>query len=258
MLIILPPSETKHPPPLDGSPLDLERLSFPSLTPARERLLDALVTTSQRPDALRRLVLRPSFAGELDRIRHLRDLPTRPAVETYAGPLYDGIDPRTWSTDVTRRAERQVIIVSALWGALRPADQIPSYRLRLWAQLDGVDRLEPMWRSLLPPVLTDAAARRGPILDLRSPVYQAIGRPTGLDEETVTLRIRPAPEGPAHVGAVIAKRMRGEAARALLSSSAEPGDPLDLADLLAARWSIEVEPPAGRNRSYIVTLEADA
>ena len=258
MLMILPPSETKLPPPEGGSPLDLDRLSFPSLTALRERVMDALVATSQRPDALRRLLVRPSLAGEVARNEHLRDLPTRPAVDTYAGPLYEGLDAASWSSHAKKRAGQQLVIVSALWGALRPTDHIPPYRLYVCARLVGMDRLEPAWRTLLTPILTDAAARRGPILDLRSRAYQAVGRPTGLDDQTVTLRIRPSPEGPAHIGDVIAKRVRGEAASHLLSSEADPEDPLDIADLLATRWSLEVDPPAGRSRTWTITLQSAA
>ena len=258
MLIILPPSETKLPPPEGGSPLDLDRLSFPSLTAMRERVMDALVATSQRPDALRRLIVRPSLAGEVTRNEYLRDLPTRSAVDTYAGALYEGLGAGSWSSHATNRAARQLVIVSALWGAVRPADRIPPYRLNVCARLVGMDRLEPAWRTLLPPILLDAAARRGPVLDLRSRAYQAVGRPTRLDDQTVTLRIRPAPGGLAHIGDVIAKRVRGEAASHVLSSVADPDDPLDIADLLATRWSIEVDPPAGRNRTWTITLQSDA
>ena len=258
MLIILPPSETKLPPPEAGSPLDLDRLSFPSLTGMRERVMDALIATSQRPDALRRLLVRPSLAGEVARNEHLRDLPARPAVDTYAGPLYEGLDARSWSPHAEERAARHMLIVSALWGAVRPADRIPPYRLYVCARLVGIDRLEPAWRTLLAPILSDAAARRGPVLDLRSRVYQAVGRPEGLDDQTVTLRIRPSEVGPAHIGDVIAKRLRGEAARHLVSSEAVPEDPLDIADLLAVRWSLEVDPPAGRNRSWTITLQSAA
>ncbi len=258
MLIVLPPSETKLPPPEGGSPLDLGQLSFPSLSAMRERVMDALVATSQRPDALRRLMVGPSLAGEVARNEYLRDLPTRRAVDTYAGPLYEGLDVGSWSADAEKRAARQLVIVSALWGAVRPADRIPPYRLHVCARLAGMDRLEPGWRTLLPPILADAAERRGPVVDLRSPAYQAVGRPTGLDDQSARLRIRPRPGGPARIGDVIAKRIRGEAASHLLSSVAVPEDPLDIADLLATRWSLEVDPPIGRNRTWTITLQSAA
>jgi uncharacterized protein len=256
VLIILPPSETKLPPPESGSRLDLDRLSFPSLSAMRARIMDALIVTSQRPDALRRLLVKPSMMGEVARNERLGDLPTRPAVDTYAGPLYEGLDAGSWSSHAESRAARQLVIVSALWGALRPADRIPPYRLYVCARLIGLDRLEPAWRTLLAPILTAAAARRGPILDLRSRVYQAVGRPTDLDDQTVTLRIRPSPGGPAHIGDVIAKRVRGEAASHILSSQADPEDPLDIADILAMRWPLEIDPPGGRNRTWTITLES--
>jgi hypothetical protein len=48
------------------------------------------------------------------------------------------------------------------------------------------------------------------------------------------------------------------AASHILSSEADPGDPLDIADLLATRWSLEVDPPGGRNRSWTITLQSAA
>ncbi len=254
MLIILPPSETKRPPPDAGTRLDLDELSFPSLTPMRQRVMDALMVTSRADDALRRLQVAPSLANEVRRNEQMRELPTRRAVDTYAGPLYEGLDPASWSSEAEKRAPRQLVIVSALWGALRAADRIPPYRLHVCARLVGMDRLEPAWRTALPPVLTDAAGQHGPVLDLRSPVIRAVGRPTGLDDQTVTLRIRPTPGGPVHLGDVIAKRLRGEAASHLLASDGDPEDALDVADLLATRWRLEVDPPAGRNRTWTVTL----
>lgn len=258
MLIILPPSETKRPAPDDGPSLDLEGLSFGDLAPVRSRVLDALIETSREPDALRRLMVPPSRGDEVARNELIRALPTRRAVDTYAGPLYAGLDPASWSPHALRRAEDRVVIVSALWGALRPADRIPPYRLHVCARLVGMDRLEPTWRSVLVPRLTGAAERRGPILDLRSPTYQAVGRPHGLDDQMVTLRVRAAPGGPARIGDVVAKRTRGEAARHLLESPSEPREPLEIADVLATAWPIEVDAPAGRNRGWTITLVAAA
>ena len=258
MLIILPPSETKRPAPDEGPILDLAGLSFGALTPVRTRVLDALIETSREPDAMRRLMVPPSRRDEVARNELIRVLPTRRAVETYAGPLYAGLNPASWSPDAGRRAEQGVVIVSALWGALRPADRIPPYRLHVCSRLVGMDRLEPTWRSVLVPCLTQAIERSAPIVDLRSPAYQAVGRPHGFDELTVTLRVRAAPAGAAHIGDVIAKRTRGEAARHLLEATSEPGEPLDIADVLATAWPIEVDAPAGRNRGWTITLAATA
>lgn len=258
MLIILPPSETKRPPPESGAVLDLDGLSFPVLNPTRRAVMQALMATSERSDALDRLRVRSPLRSEVARNGLLRELPTRRAVETYSGPLYQGLDATSWSEAEWEPAGQRLVTVSALWGALRPHDRIPAYRLHVCARLVGMDRLEPMWRTVLPAVLDEVAGSRGPILDLRSPVYQAVGRPTGLDDQTVTLRIRPAADGPAHIGDVIAKRVRGEAARLLLHGEREPADPLGIAELLAAQWPMEIEPPQGRSRSWQITLQAPA
>ncbi len=76
-LILLPPSETKHE-PARGKPLDLAGLSFPTLTPLREALLDddlrrapattAAMAKKTRGEVARHLLLsgaRPRTPAEL-------------------------------------------------------------------------------------------------------------------------------------------------------------------------------------------------
>ena len=242
--------------PTSVAPSHSRSCPFPELTATRARVLDALIATSAERDARRRLMVGPSLAAEVARNEQLRELPARPAIDTYAGPLYGGLDPAGWSPDALRRSAKEVVIVSALWGALRPSDRIPPYRLHVCSRLVGMDRLEPTWRTVLPAVLSDAAAGSGPILDLRSRAYQAVGRPHGLDDQTVKLRVRPSSSGGPHIGDVIAKRIRGEAASHLLEAAGDAEDPLDLAEVLATRWPVEVEAPDARSRSWTITLEA--
>jgi cytoplasmic iron level regulating protein YaaA (DUF328/UPF0246 family) len=254
VLIVVPPSESKRPPPDGGRPVALDELSFPALTPTRGRILDALITTSARHDAFQRLQVGPSKAHEVARNTFLRELPARPALEVYTGSLHDGLDAATLSPAATGRAMRGLVITSALWGAIRPVDHIPTYRLHVCAHLVGMDRLEPTWRGVIPDVLAGAAGPRGVVLDLRSPAYQAMGMPRGLGERTVILRVQQDAFGGRRIGDVVAKRVRGQAARHLLESGTDPDDPDALTGVLGERWPVELAPPARPGRPWTMTL----
>ena len=243
MLIILPPSETKREPPDSGPVLALSELSFPTLNPARRMVLEALRTTSAGPDAFERLRVGPALVADVARDTHLRDVPTLPVLDVYSGPLHEALDAASLSSAAKARADSNLVVASALWGALRPADRIPPYRLHVCSRLVGVDRLEPLWRSILPAVLTEAAGERGVILDLRSPMYQAIGKPIGFAERTVTVRVGPAASQGGDVGNVVAKRTRGLAARYLLESGADPDDPELVAVILGEHWPVHLDEP---------------
>ncbi len=257
MLIIMPPSESQRRPPDHGRPVALGDLSFPELTAVRTEILEALITTSARPDAFDRLRVRPSKAAEVARNTWLRELPAMPTLDVYSGPLHGGLDAESFSETVADRAARSLVVTSALWGVLRPTDRIPPARVHVCARLVGMDRLEPTWRTVLGETLARAAGSDGIVLDLRSPSYQAMGMPTGRGDQTVSLRVDRSASSGRNIGDVIAKRIRGQAARELLDSGEEPEDPGALARILAERWPVRLEEPGRPGKPWTMTLTAD-
>ena len=258
MLIIVPPSESKRPPPEQGRPLALDELSFPELNPIRSRILDALIETSAGQDAFRRLAEKPTMAALVAGNTWLREFPTRPAAEVYAGPLHEGLDLGSLSSAARERAEESLVILSIVWGMLRPGDRIPPYRMRPWADLVGIGRVESEWRAVLPDLLARLAGPSGVIVDLLPPSFQTLMTPTGLGDRTVAVRVRQAASIGHRIGDVVAKRVRGQAAHHLLESGVEPEDPDALAEILGERWPVSLEPPLRPGRPWTMSLTADA
>ena len=208
-LILLPPSETKWV-PARGKPVDLASLSFPSLTPLREALLDD----------------------------ELRVAPATAAGRLYTGVLYAALDIAT----LPRGAARNIVIVSAQFGALRPADRVPAYRREMDAGY---------WRDVLKPEL-DAAAEGRLVVDCRSSTYVAAWRPSTATR--VQIAVVEERDGVRRVVSHMAKKTRGEVARHLLVTGVRPRTPADLRDAVAERFTCELASPEKAGAPFLLTV----
>jgi len=258
VIVLLPPSESKSAPPRRGRPVDLAVLSFPSLTATRSTVLDAVAATSARPDALARLGVGASLAAEVERNTRLRALPALPASGVYTGVLYDALGWPTLSAGAKRRAASRLIVISALWGALRPADRVPPYRLSMDADLPGLGPLARLWRDVLDPELDAAAGPDGVVVDCRSATYaQAWSPSAALAARTVAVRVlRDGLQGRTVVSH-LAKHTRGEVTRHLLEGGTDPRSPAALARRLGERWQVELTPPGRPGRTWTVDVLTD-
>jgi cytoplasmic iron level regulating protein YaaA (DUF328/UPF0246 family) len=211
-LILLPPSEGKWA-PSRGKPIDLASLSFPSLTPLRDGLMD-------------------------DRLRHAS---TATAARVYTGVLYAALDIAT----LPRGSARNIVIISAQFGALLPGDRVPAYRRELDAAY---------WRAGLATALDEVAAGRL-IVDCRSATYVAAWRPSRESRATrVQLAVVEEVDGVRRVVSHMAKKTRGEIARHLLVSGVRPRTPVELADAIGAQFSCELKPPLRDGAAFVLTV----
>ncbi|MFN3865476.1 MAG: YaaA family protein [Demequina sp.] len=230
MLILLPPSEGKTA-PAQGAPVDLDSLSHPALASARRRVGDALAKVSGQRNALDVLGVGPALAGDVERNVTVWGNPADAAARVYSGVLYDAAGMGTWNQAALARAAGRVRIVSALWGAVSPADAIPAYRLSMSTSLGRIGPLASYWRQHLAHELSRLADGRL-MVDCRSSSYVAAWRPTGV--ELVAVRVERELNGRRTVVSHMAKHTRGLLAGSLATADAVPETAADLADAARA------------------------
>ena len=256
MLILLPPSEGKAD-ARRGKPLDLGSLAFPSLEPARERMLDALVRLCEGDPAAAAKVLDVG-ATQLDLVElnaRLRTAPTARADRVYTGVLYDALGVQTLSSGARRRATSRLAVTSSLFGLVRPGDRIPAYRLSGGTNLPGVGSVAGVWRDHLGAAVTEAVGA-GLLVDLRSSTYAAFWRPPAdLARRVATVRVLHEVGGKRQVVSHFNKATKGRIVRALLEDGRDARTPAALARLLTdLGWAVEVAPPTAKGTQLDVVV----
>lgn len=208
MLILLPPSKGKARPE-KGEPVDLDSLVYANeLGERRARLLDAFDPG-------------------------LRDQPAAPAASVYTGVLYG----RLGLSELPAKARRRVLIASALWGVVRPDDRIPQYKLPPKTRLKGFEAPNAYWRPALAEALADVEGDL--VVDMRSGAYVPAWKP----KRATLLAVRAFSEENGERKAVshMAKAVRGDVARALLTAKKSPRDPKSAAAIAeAAGFTVEL------------------
>jgi cytoplasmic iron level regulating protein YaaA (DUF328/UPF0246 family) len=243
VLILLPPSETKTG-RTRGRPTNPERVSFPELAQTRARVAVALAQISALPDAPALLGVSANLRADIAHNLRLGSAPAVPVADLYAGVLYDALDLSSMDPAARRRANRWLVVVSALYGALRPPDKIPPYRLSMDANLGELGPLASVWRAPLAAVLPIAAGR-GVIVDARSSTYAAAWVPR---DDLATRWVQIRVPGATHM----AKHTRGLVARHLCESGVDARSASALRRVVAQRFETTLTKPTRPGRPWIL------
>ncbi len=216
MLILLPPSEGKATGG-SGAPVDLASLSWPELAARRRRVLTALITTCRRSPAKARALLGLSEALDADRAANAQaeTSATMPAGLRYTGVLHDALGYSTLPAAARRRADKAVVVFSGLWGAVRPTDMLPAYRIGIATKLPRIGPLPAYWRPALHDALDDEISANG-ALDLRSSGYAQMYKPSQGSARHVTSVTITDQDGRRAASSYQSKVAKGRLVRALL------------------------------------------
>ena len=202
MLLLLPPSEKKK---AATSP---EKFDLSSLTFAAEL------------SALRSQTTAGSDSSK-----------TSPAIEIYDGVLYQGLGWNSLSATQKKRANSRVLIVSALFGLVKPLDQIFQYKIKIDSKL---------WRAAIAAVSTKFVSEL--VIDCRSSTYKNVW--TINPENTVEVRVFKINGTERSVITHMSKKYRGELTRHLLMQTNDPATPAEVQRMAAQLFECELHPPA--------------
>jgi hypothetical protein len=142
---------------------------------------------------------------------------SKPAVLAFNGDVYEGLQAATLSTADLAWAQRHLVILSGLYGLLRPLDRLQPYRLEMGTALpnpQGRD-LYAFWGDALARALNERqAAEKSPVIvNLASQEYARAALRPALRARVVECVFEDWKDGRYKVISFFAKRARGLMAR---------------------------------------------
>ena len=155
---------------------------------------------------------------------------TSAAIEIYDGVLYQGLGWGSLSEIVKKQANAQVLIVSALFGLVKPLDQIFQYKTKIDSKF---------WRDSIATVSKKFAKEL--VIDCRSSTYKSVWSIN--PENTVDVRVFKVVNGERLVITHMSKKYRGELTRHLLMHKSEPQTPAEVQAIAAELFECELHPP---------------
>lgn len=177
-IILLPPSEGKASGG-EGPPFDLESVSFGEFNKSRILLIKALGQLSKKPRVAQKTLGVKGVA--LDKARadnaDVMNSPTLPAIERYTGVMYDSIDYESLDEAAKRVFGNSTLIMSGLFGIVRPFDLIPTYKLKMGAKIRANKDCAAIWKPLISKSLAKTI-EHGVIWDLLPNEHSAAWDPS--------------------------------------------------------------------------------
>jgi cytoplasmic iron level regulating protein YaaA (DUF328/UPF0246 family) len=154
-----------------------------------------------------------------------------PAVLAFSGEVYRGLDALSLTEEDLNRANDQILILSGLYGILKPMDLLVPYRLEMgtsWQITPKVKNLYQFWGKKLAQQLNLELGKEDVIINLASAEYfKAIDKKT-LKSTVITPVFKEFKNGEYKIVMMYAKHARGAMARYIVKNKIETAEELKL------------------------------
>ena len=213
MLILLSPAKS-----LDyDSPLPIKKHSQPRMLGDSEELIQHLRGMS--PAELGELMSISEKLSELNAERYITWEPdftaenSRQALFAFTGDVYQGMNLTEWNTADFGLAQKQIRILSGLYGVLRPLDLMQPYRLEMGTKLanDRGSNLYQFWGERITDLLNQDLKKSGNniIVNLASNEYFKSVKKAQLNGDLITPVFKDEKNGNYKIISFYAKKGRG-------------------------------------------------
>jgi len=149
----------------------------------------------------------------------------RSAIFAFNGDVYKGFDSLSLSADKLKYAQNKLLILSGLYGLLRPLDLILPYRLEMGTKINiGASKnLYAFWKDKTTAKINQIIGNHGHsvVLNLASKEYAKAVDFDGLNTRVVDVEFKELRNGKLKVISFSAKRARGVMARMIVDKGIE-------------------------------------
>ena len=166
---------------------------------------------------------------------------SRPAVLAFTGDVYQGLDAKTLTEKDLQYAQNHLMILSGMYGVLRPLDIMEPYRLEMGTSLKvaRADNLYQYWKDKPPHFLNERLEESGSnyVVNLASNEYFKVVNQKQLNGNLVSPDFKDAKNGKYKIISFYAKKARGLMSRYIIENQIKESKDLEGFDVAGYRFN---------------------
>ena len=212
--------------------LPTQKSTIPQFADETKHLVEVLQSKSKNDIAQLMSISDNLAALNYDRFREFdtnaNALKARPAIYTFNGDVYDGLDAFSIPADHINFMQHSLRILSGLYGVLKPLDKMQAYRLEMGTQLKvGQSKnLYEFWQEKITNHLKKELAQDEIVVNLASQEYAKSVNFKAIDQDVIQPQFKDFKNGKLKTIPFYAKKARGMMARFIVDHKISDKDQL--------------------------------